>query len=288
MNQQEPIDMPPGLTDEELNRGFTKYLQVRLLGLLALVDRPKQDEHFPMASGVVIETEGFYVLLTAAHYLRDAMRWKEEKRLSALFLLVHHESGICNPISLDPDEIFTSFCDVLDIGFLVLDDAIVADISKHGGFATRRDTLSMSPQAMKNFYLIGHASAYCQIIRETIATGQEGSNSIAWNLVRPGHLAVAISKLQFDGTGSDPGTFRFALINGFNDYSGASGGPIFGYSEGALIQDYSLVAIQSKQIRGAGRGQKPTHLVAASAAVAIHMVDEYLRDVRNSLSYEAE
>ncbi len=249
--------MRNGLTDQEHNREFTKFLQVHLFGLLAFIDRPNHNEHFPMASGVVIESEVGYVLLTVAHYLEDLRRWKEQERLNALFLLVHHESGICNPIPLNLEDTPASFSDLLDVGFMALNDAVVAEIRKGGGIATRRDTLSMSPQSMKSFYLVGHASAYCKIVRETIATSREDSMETAWKLVRPGDMAVAISKLQFDGNGSDPGTFRF-------------------------IRDHSLFAIQSKQIRGATSNQKPTHLIATSAAVAIHVIDDYLQKITNS------
>jgi hypothetical protein len=226
------VDMPDALTDQEHNHEFTKYLQLRLFGLVAFVDRPNENEHFPMASGVIIETEGVYALLTVAHYLKDVKRWKEEGRLNALFLMVHHHSGICNPIPLNLDENPSSFSNNIDVGFVLLNDEVVAEVSKCGGMATRRDTLSTSPKAMDSFYLIGHASAYCKVVREVIATSQEGSRKFAWELSRPGDLAVVVSKLQFDGNASDPGTFRFALIKGFDDYRGASGGPVFAYSKG--------------------------------------------------------
>lgn len=269
--------MPTSVTDQETNREFTKYLQCHLFGLVAFVDRPNQYEHFPMASGVVIETEGLYVLLTVAHYLEDVKRWKDEGRLNALFLLVHHHSGICTPIPLDLNENPESFCDKIDIGFVLLSPEIIAAIVKHGGIVTRRDTLCVSPTSLTNFYLVGHASAYSKVIRETIATSEEGSREIAWNLITPGDRAIVISKIQFEGNGADPATFRFAFIKGFDDYSGASGGPIFGYTSGSLIGEYSLFGIQSRQIRAATRERKPTHLIATSAAVAIYAIDEYLR-----------
>ncbi len=189
--------MPNEPTEQERNREFTKYLQARLFGLMAFIDRPREHERFPMASGVVIETAGYYALLTVAHYLQDVQRWKHEGRLKGLVLLVHHESGICNPIQLDLEENFASFCNVLDVGFIVLNDNIVAEISKRGGLATRRDTLSMSPETMHRFFLVGHAAAYSKLVRETIATGYEGTNSVAWQLLRPGDVAIAIS-LRFD------------------------------------------------------------------------------------------
>jgi hypothetical protein len=262
-------------TQEEVNREFKRYLQVRLFGLLAFVARPNDDEHFPMCSGVVIEAKGAYVLLTVAHYLADLKRWKEQGRLTALFLMVHHDSGLCNPIPLNLDENLAFICDRLDIGFVGLNDDVLAEIAKHGGKVTRRDTLSVSPENMKSFYLVGLAAAYSQVVCETIATAQDGPVDVAWKLARPGDLAAVISKIRFDGTGSGPGTFRFALIQGFDDYSGASGGPIFGYTAGALIRDYSYFAIQSKQVRGA-IGDQPTHLIATSAALAIKVIDEYL------------
>ena len=276
--------MQNGLTDQELNREFTKYLQVRLFGLVAFIDRPNQDEHFPMASGAIVEVEGFFVLLTVAHYLEDVKRWKEEGRLNALFLLVHHESGICNPIPLNLEQNPSSFCDKIDVGFVMLSSEVVSEVNKRGGFATRRDTLSMSPEVMNSFYLVGHASAYCKVVRETISTIREGSKSIAWELTSPGDVAVVISKLRFDGKGTDPGTLRFALIKGFDDYRGASGGPIFAYRTGSLIRDYSLFAIQSRQVRSPTRDQKPTHVIGTSAAVAIHLIDEHIRKIANPVA----
>ena len=85
------------------NAQFMDYLRARMFGLVAFVDRPGADEVFPMASGVIIESEGQHVLLTAAHFLRDVTRWKKQERLSALLLLIHHESGLCNPILLNLD-----------------------------------------------------------------------------------------------------------------------------------------------------------------------------------------
>jgi hypothetical protein len=81
----------------------------------------------------------------------------------------------------------------------------------------------------------------------------------------------------------DPGTYRFALVKGFDDYSGTSGAPIFGYAPGSLIRDYSLVAIQSKQVFAATAEQKPTHLIATSAAMAIRLMDERIRQMTESV-----
>src|SRR6266568_1260825 len=91
------------------NAQFSNFLRQRMFGLVAFVDQPDSDELFPMASGVIIESEGFYVLLTAAHFLRDVNRWKKQKRLNGLVIIVHHETGLCNPVSLDLEKNFASF-----------------------------------------------------------------------------------------------------------------------------------------------------------------------------------
>jgi hypothetical protein len=41
----------------KVNDEFMRYLQVRLFGLVAFVDQANENEHFPMASGVLVETE---------------------------------------------------------------------------------------------------------------------------------------------------------------------------------------------------------------------------------------
>src|SRR5690349_1677854 len=110
------------MPDAATNMQFMDFLRTRMFGLVAFVERPSENEVFPMASGVIVESEGQYVLLTAAHFLRDVNRWKEEKRLSALLLMVHHESGLCKAVSLDLDKNFGSFSEDFDFGFVLLDD----------------------------------------------------------------------------------------------------------------------------------------------------------------------
>jgi hypothetical protein len=272
------FNMATVLTEQEHFDEFTKYLRVRLFGLIACVDRPSRSEHFPMASGVLIEAEKHYALLTAAHFLQDVNRWKEQKRLSGLFLIVQHQSGLCNPIALDVEKTPGGISEQVDVGFMVQHPDMVAEIAKRGGRLTRRGLPDNLSAPLMAFFLVGFASAYCKLARKTIASYQEGTQTINWMLTRPGELATAISRIEFDGEGSDLGTYRFALIKGFDDYSGTSGGPIFGYSEGALARDYAFIGIQSRQIRSASGEQKPTHLIATSAPLAIRMIDEYLRE----------
>jgi hypothetical protein len=262
---------------------FERYLRVRLFGLVAVVDRPSASENFPIASGIIIETEGAFVLLTAAHYLADVARWKEQGRLHQLSLIVHHESGICAAIPLEMDRTFCTFCNGIDFGFVLLDADVLAGVEKHGGKVIRRDNLNTPPEAIKSFFLVGHASAHCPMSTEIIATSQEGSTQIAWRLTKPSGFAVAISRLLFDGGGTEPGTLRFVPVKGFGDYSGTSGGPIIGYTEGALIRDYCLVGIQSRQILAGTKEQKPIHLIATSAVLVVHLVDERLRELSTSV-----
>src|SRR5262249_7010144 len=125
------------LTQEEHNENFMKYLRVRLFGLIASVERPGPKEVFPMASAVLIETEKFYALVTAAHFLQDVKRWREQNRLNGLVLIVQHESGLCNPISLDLEQAVVGISEYVDIGFMVLPLDVVAEIQKRGGRLTR-------------------------------------------------------------------------------------------------------------------------------------------------------
>jgi hypothetical protein len=274
--------MADALAVQATHSQFTDFLRVRMFGLVAFVDRPNSDEHFPIASGVVVESEGEYVLLTAAHFLADVNRWREQKRLSELVLIVHHETGICNPISLDLEKSFATFSEDFDFGFILLEDEVVAEIGRLGGLLTRRDTLTEWQGELSRFFVVGLASAYCTLSREVIATQDRGSERVEWTITTPGALAVVTSRVQLEGVGPDDGTYRFALVKGYDDYRGTSGGPIFGYTPGALVRDYTLVGVQSRQIRSADGEQKPTHLIATSAALAVHMIDYRIRTAKKS------
>jgi hypothetical protein len=267
------------LTAQEHFDEFKKFLQVRLFGLIASVDRPSDNERLPMASGFIIETQNCFALVTAAHYLKDVKRWKEQERLNGIGIMVHHHSGLCGLVPLDLEKSYTAFSDDIDFGFIVLDPDVVDALAKKGGYLTKKEGPEDPDAMLASFYLIGIASAYCKFARETIATWQEGSETVKWDLLKVTNPAIAVSKIDYEGIGSDPGTFRFALINGFDDYSGTSGGPIFAYPEGALVRDYTLIGIQSKQIRRPFGDEKPTHLLATSAPLAIRMIEDYLRDM---------
>jgi hypothetical protein len=264
------------------NEQFVDYLRTHMFGLVAFVERPKDSELFPMASGVIIESEGCFVLLTAAHFLRDVKRWKKQKRLRSLLLMVHHESGLCTPIDLNLNKNICSFSEDFDFGYVLLDLDVVAEAGKRGGHLTRRDNLAVWSGDLVNFFVVGHASAFCKLRKEVIATQKRGSERVAWTLTRPGDLAVVTSRVLFEGEGTHRGTYRFALVNGYRDYSGTSGGPIFGYTKGALVRDYDLVGIQSMQFRV--DQQKPTHLIAVSAALAVELVDDNVRTMKESVS----
>jgi hypothetical protein len=156
-----------------------------------------------------------------------------------------------------------------------------AEAGKRGGHLTRRDNFTGGSGDLVNFFVIGHASAYCKLRREVIATQDQGPARVEWTITRPGDLTVVISRVLFEGEGANRGTYRFALVNGYDDYRGTSGGPIFGYTRGALVRDYVLVGIQSMQIR-VGE-QKPTHLIATVATLAVHLVDDRIRKMKESV-----
>ena len=274
--------MAQDISNEDRNWEFTKYLKVRLFGLVAEVDPVRSDsERLPMASGIVIESEWGYALVTAGHFLEDVKQWKDEARLAKLSLLVQHQAEICGSVSINLEKNLGSFCKVLDIGFLMLDLDVVNEIKRLGGAAIGRENLKIPAEDLKSFFLIGIASAYCPVTTETIATTREGMKETAWQLKKLSGFAIAISKLQIDREGDEPGTIRFTPIKPFDDYRGTSGGPIIGYADGALIRNFCLVGFQSKQILG-GKDQKPVHLIATSAAVAIHVIDGYLQELANS------
>ena len=88
--------MPDAAAVQATIAQFMDYLRTRMFGLVAFVDRPGPDEVFPIASGVIIESEGQYVLLTAAHFLRDMNRWKEQERLNdSRYHRIEGYDGIC-------------------------------------------------------------------------------------------------------------------------------------------------------------------------------------------------
>jgi hypothetical protein len=258
---------------------FARFMQVHLFGLVAVIDRPSEGERFPIASGFITEIEGLCVLITVAHYLEDVKRWRDEKRLMGLFLLVHNEARICTPISINLDVVLGSFCNDFDVGFLILDDATVLDINKNGGAPMNVGSPNAKPEDFESFYLVGHASAYCKLETQTIATSQEANKRTDWKLSRPSDIASLVSKLEFERMGDKRGTFRFSLVQGYDDYSGSSGGPIIAYKTGAKVIDYCLFGIQSKQVLSATSQQKPTHVIATSAALGIGVIELYIREL---------
>jgi hypothetical protein len=255
-----------------------------MFGLMASVDRPESKELFPMASGFVIQSEGLYVLVTAGHFLQQVERWKEQNRLSKLLLIVHHKSELCFPIQLDLDKNPSAFCEGYDFGLVVLDGDVVAEIAKRGGSLTRRDNLVEYSAEPTVFFVVGLAAAYCKVGKKIIATQDRRSERVEWTVPRLSDVAVVTSRLELDGYGPDRGTFQFAIVSAYDDYSGTSGGPIFGFAEGTPARDYVLAGIQSKQILSPTREQRPTHLIAVSAALAIHVIDGSMRRTKEALA----
>jgi hypothetical protein len=268
--------MPDQPTMEERKTAFAKYLLERLFGLVAVVERPAPDENFPQASGVVMDIQGCFVLVTVGHFLKDVLRWKEEGRLRQLSLLVHHEAGISASIELDLNKVPFLPNDSVDVGFMVLPKEVVEKIDKFGGKLTRKEQIRLPSGEISRYYLIGQAAAHCKIRTEAIATDADSK----WQLNRVAGLPVAIANLRFMGIGGSPETLRFVPEQGVvTSYAGFSGGPIFGYADGRQIREYAFIGIQSEQILEATREQKPRELIATSAMFAVVSIDSYLEEV---------
>lgn len=75
--------MSDDISDQDRDTKFKQFLRVRLFGLVAAVDPPRgADETYPMASGVIIDAQGVFVLVTVAHYLKDVIKWEQSGRLA--------------------------------------------------------------------------------------------------------------------------------------------------------------------------------------------------------------
>jgi hypothetical protein len=261
-------------------RSLLADFQKRLFGLVAVVDRPTcDDERFPLASGVIIGLERAFVLVTAGHFIRDVKRWHTEKRLRSLSLLVNRESGLTAslPFSMEQNPGWIVKENVMDIGFFALLEAdLVQGITKHGGVAMRPERVAECTPDLTHYVLIGFAGKYWKWTKETIAT----SGNAAWQLRRPIGPSVGVATLAFDGPGEKPNTLRFVPTTPsvIDDYSGASGCPIIGATQGATFGEYRLVAVQSAQILG-GSPYKPIRLIATPASIAVGLIDAYLEEM---------
>jgi hypothetical protein len=89
-----------------------------------------------------------------------------------------------------------------------------------------------------------------------------------------------VATLTFDGPGEKANTVRFVptTTSVIDDYSGASGCPIIGATQGASFGEYRLVAFQSAQVLG-GSDYKPTRLIATRAPIAVEFIDAYLEEM---------
>jgi hypothetical protein len=232
-----------------------------------------------MASGVIIAHENEFMFMTAAHFMEDVKRWRDEGRLLKLSLLVHHEAGVSKGIAFELSKNPGSFCNKLDFGFVLLDHELVHKIGKAGGKALTRDNIGATPEQLDGFLLVGMVSSHCKLTNHTIARTED----CEWQMTRLTEFAAAVSRLQFDGSGPDPGTYQFVPVGGpVTDFSGTSGGPVFGYKLGTAVRDICLVAFQSKQITS-GSVAKPVRLIATSAPIAIYVVAEYIKELLESV-----
>lgn len=255
---------------ENLGKKFTDYFQHAVFGLTARVDDPKPEERLPIASAILVIISDCPILLTAAHFMKDVKRWHEEKRLRKLSLFLLANTGQVEFIEID---LFGQFLKLADFGFYVLSENVIAQLQKKGGKAISIEKVD-DPHEMHALIIFGNASAYTKFSRETIAK----SETQEWELFHAAYFAMILSALRYEGDGPDPLTYKFAILDPHDDYSGMSGGPIFGYKKGSQIRDYSLVALQSSQIRV--EGQKPTHLIGVAAPAIIPLIEAFIEEER--------
>src|SRR5262249_20825432 len=129
------------------------------------------------------------------------------------------------------------------------------------------------------FFLVGHASAYCKVLPQTIAVAEQETTRTEWRLLKLSEIAAAFVQLRFDGNGDAQHTFQFTPTQTkVADYSGTSGGPVFGYKNGTTFDDYCVFAFQSKQILEASREQKAKYLIGTSGTAALRAVTNFLTD----------
>jgi hypothetical protein len=270
--------MSSDTTNAMRERRFKEFLLARLFGLVAYVEHPKNEEEtYPIASGVLVEAHGYAALLTVGHYLTKLTRWREQQRLAQIALIVHSDSGFSRLVSLDLDAPSIDFSPHVDIGLVSLNGQNVEDIRKNGGKLVDTANTFNPDYVPDRFILCGLAAAQTPLVKETIAKGRKGSAEVSWQMTRPSGFAASFSWLRLEGEGDDPGTFKFSPIKGIlPTYQGASGAPIFAYSPGATFADYSLFAIQSRQVRAGTGQQKPKYLIATKAALAMTLVSASL------------
>ena len=159
-------------------------------------------------------------------------------------------------VDLKREETPIYFNKSFDIGFVVLNPAVVAEIGRRGGAAMRRDAFGICSDDVENFYLLGYSAAHSKVVKETIAKSEDGSTTTEWQLLGLGSVACMVSSLRYDGQGDEPGTLRFALIDGFDDYKWDERWPHIWVCKRCPGPEYSIVAIQSKQILAATRETK--------------------------------
>lgn len=250
-------------------REFQEYLTERLSGLVATVDSPSR---FEICSGMVVCVDDSMVLLTVAHFLKSVESWNTHGRLADLVLTVHDGLEGVRYVKLNLEDVELRWDDHVDVGCLVLNNEVAEKFCQFGGKIVMLSQVAQAGDTHDQFILVGHPSSKCPIRREIIATDAERQ----WQLEQSSGVAVVTSPLQFVGQGEESDKLRFAPRSGLDDYSGASGGPVFGYKDGAPMKEYSLVGIQSKQILAATADQKPKELIAVSGAAATSALTKLL------------
>jgi hypothetical protein len=104
---------------------------------------------------------------------------------------------------------------------------------------------------------------------ETIATDVKRGKE--WQALKLESLAFATVPLRFGGASDDGRVYSFTPIsNEVKDFGGTSGGPIFGYQQGAAIREFVLFAFQSSQVRS-GSGEIK-QLKAIDAQIVIRAI----------------
>lgn len=248
------------------------HMLPRFAGLVSVVKDQRDDEVYPLCSGVLLILQDYPVLLTVAHYLKDVLKWSNQGRLDQLALIVHRDSSGSTPVilNLQPDSVVIS--DNYDIGCLILSREELKAVRDRGGVLLDAGMLAGANDIPETCVLAGHSSALSRTRQEAIATDEDAR--LEWQMITLTDITVALVNVAgFDG-GAATGTLRYAPVKqNFNTYEGMSGGPVFGFSRGAENVEIRISAIQSKQIT---KGGTPISLIGTRGDVAVLEVERLL------------
>lgn len=253
-------------TDPDADKDrLTDYMIPRFTGLVSVVKDQRDDEVYPLCSGVLLILQDYPVLLTVAHYLKDVLKWSNQGRLDQLALIVHRDSSGSTPVILDFQPEFVVISDSYDIGCLILSPKELKEVRDRGGAVLDAGMLAGANDIPEMCILAGHSSALSRTRQEVIATDKDANQE--WKMITLTNITVALVQVADFEDGDATGTLRYSPVNqNLDTYEGTSGGPVFGFRQGAQNVEIRILAIQSKQITKGGR---PTSLIGTRGDVAV-------------------